>query len=58
MSIRNLPGSNRWSAHKADLTATCEPIVLKNMETSTPHYAMGLYELLHGVLYLFNHFNV
>jgi hypothetical protein len=27
MSTRNLPGGKGWPARKADLTATCEPIV-------------------------------
>jgi hypothetical protein len=27
ISIRNLPGVKGWPAHKADLTAICEPIV-------------------------------
>jgi hypothetical protein len=25
MSIRNLPGGKRWTMHKADLNAICEP---------------------------------
>jgi hypothetical protein len=32
MSTRNLPGCKGWPAHKADLTAICEPIVYKMWE--------------------------
>jgi hypothetical protein len=48
MSTRNLPGG-KWPARKADnLTATCEPIVWKNVGASTSHNPMGLHGLLQG----------
>jgi hypothetical protein len=48
MSIRNLPGVKGRQAHKADnLTAICEPIVLKYMGGSMSHSPMGLRGLLH-----------
>jgi hypothetical protein len=41
MSARNLPGGKGRPAHKAYLTAICEPI------DSTSHNPMGLHGLLH-----------
>jgi hypothetical protein len=44
LSIKNIPGGKGRQAHKADLTAICEPI----METATSHNRMGLHGLLQG----------
>jgi hypothetical protein len=47
MSNRNLPGSKRRPAHKADnLTAICEPTVYKMWGASTSHNPMGFHGLL------------
>jgi hypothetical protein len=54
MSTRNIPGGEGRPAHKADLTAICEPIVYKNVGTSTSHSPMGLHGPLQGYLYLLN----
>jgi hypothetical protein len=48
MSTRNLPGGKGRPERKADLTAICEPIVLKNVGASTSHNPMGLQDLLQG----------
>jgi hypothetical protein len=51
MSTRNLPGGKGRPAGKTDnITAICEPIVLKIWE---PYNRMGLHGLLQGQLYLF-----
>jgi hypothetical protein len=49
MSTRNLPGSKGRLEREADnLTAICEPIVLKKVGASTSHNSMGLHALLQG----------
>jgi hypothetical protein len=54
MSTRNLVGGKGWPALKADnLTAICEPIVKKNVGTSTSHNPMGLHGLIQKWLYFF-----
>jgi hypothetical protein len=54
MSTRNIPGGEGRPAPKADnLTAICEPIVYKNVGSSTSHSPMGLHGPLQGYLYLF-----
>jgi hypothetical protein len=53
MSTRNLPGGKGLPARKADLTATCEPTVYKNVAGSTSHNPMGLHGLLQEQIYLF-----
>jgi hypothetical protein len=49
MSTRNLPGGNGRPAD--NLTAICEPIVYKNVGTSTSHSPTGLHGPLQGYLY-------
>jgi hypothetical protein len=49
MSTGNIPGGEERPARKADnLTAICEPIVYKNVGTSTSHSPMGLHGPLQG----------
>jgi hypothetical protein len=49
MSTRNLPGGKERPTRKADkFNAICEPIVYKNVGTSTSHNSMDLHGLLQG----------
>jgi hypothetical protein len=49
MSTRNLPGGKGRPSRKADnLTAICEPIVLKNVGALMSHNFMDLHGLLQG----------
>jgi hypothetical protein len=51
-STRDILGGKGRPARKADnLTAIYEPIVYKNVGTSTSHNPMGLHGLLQGYLY-------
>jgi hypothetical protein len=49
MSTRKFSGDKGQQARKGDnLTAICEPIVWKNIGTSTSRNPMGLHGLLQG----------